>query len=626
MSRELTLGARPSPDGVRFRVWAPDKKAIDLVIMAGEPEPRVIPLAKQGDGVFEVFVPGLAAGARYRYQIDGEGPYPDPASRYQPEGVHGPSQVIDPARFAWTDGGWRGVAAADLVIYELHVGTFSPEGTFDGVTRRLPDLARLGVTAIELLPVADFPGRRNWGYDGVDLFAPTRCYGTPDDLRRLVDQAHRLGLAVLLDVVYNHLGPDGNYLAQFAPDYFSAQHRTPWGPAINLDGPGSAHVRAFFFENAIHWLREFHIDGLRLDATHRFFDDSPRHFLTELTAVVHESIGERTIHLIAEDARNLATLVRPVAEGGWGLDGIWSDDFHHELRRYLVGDFEGAFRDFRGSVLDLVRTINRGWLFEGAYSIHRGYFRGTDPTGLAPRSFVFYIQNHDRIGNRALGERLNQQVDAATYRAAGALLLTTAATPLLFMGQEWAASAPFVFFTDHPEELGRLVHESRMQEFRDYAAFVDPAQRDGNPPLPGRDDFPVLQARLVGTGARSPRGDFAALPEALAAPPDRARAALCTAGKLRGRGPRCRLAGPAPGHRERAVAVGGHPFQGSRHGLAARSHLRPEPALGSRAHDRRRHLRPRCSSAARRPRRRCPDRRIPRPCNRAPAGVPSIRM
>ncbi len=477
MNQELTLGARPCTEGVRFRVWAPDRQTIQLVLDGNARDERVIPLEKHADGMFEVLVPGLETGGRYRYLIDGEGPYPDPASRFQPEGVHGPSQVIDPARFAWTDSGWRGVAAADLVIYELHVGTFSPEGTFDGVTGRLPELARLGVTAVELLPLADFPGQRNWGYDGVGLFAPARCYGAPDDLRRLVDEAHRLGLAVLLDVVYNHLGPDGNYLARYSADYFSSTNRTPWGPAINLDGPRSANVRAFFFENALHWLREYHMDGLRLDATHRFFDDRPRHFLAELAGVVHESIPERTVHLIAEDARNLATMVRPVAEGGWGLDGIWSDDFHHELRRYLVGDFEGAFRDFRGNLIDLVKTINRGWLFQGEYSIHRGYFRGTDPTGLAPRSFVFYIQNHDRIGNRALGERLNHQVDAAAYRAASALLLTTAATPLLFMGQEWAASAPFVFFTDHPEELGRLVHEGRMHEFRDYEAFVDPARR-----------------------------------------------------------------------------------------------------------------------------------------------------
>jgi maltooligosyltrehalose trehalohydrolase len=432
MSWQPTLGAWPGDDGVRFRVWAPGKRAVEVVLEG--PVPRVIPLGKHADGMFSGLVSGLAAGARYRYRVDGHGPFPDPASRFQPEGVHGPSQVVDPTRFCWTDQGWRGVIPANLVIYELHVGTFSPEGTFDGVIHRLPELAGLGVTAIELMPVADFPGRRNWGYDGVDLFAPARCYGRPDDLRRLVDQAHRLGLAVLLDVVYNHFGPDGNYLAQFSPDYFSARYKTLWGPAINLDGERSAMVRAFFFENALHWLWEYHMDGLRLDATHYLFDESPRTFLAELAALVRESIGDRAVHLIAEDPRNLAAMVRAESEGGWGLDGLWSDDFHHELRRYLVGDSEGAFRDFRGRVPDLALTINRGWLFRGEYSLHRGYFRGSDPTGIEPRRFVFYLQNHDRIGNRAMGERLNHQVDPPTYRAASALLLTAPAAPLLFMG------------------------------------------------------------------------------------------------------------------------------------------------------------------------------------------------
>ena len=438
---------------------------------------------------FTGLIPGLAPGARYGYLVDGRGPFPDPASRYQPEGVHGPSEVVDPTAFAWTDAGWRGVMPADLIIHELHVGTFSPEGTFEGVTRRLAQLVELGVTAIELLPVADFPGSRGWGYDGVDLFAPARCYGRPEDLRRLVDEAHRLGLAVLLDVVYNHFGPDGNYLAQFTADYFSARHRTPWGPAINLDGEHSAMVRAFLIENALSWLHEYHMDGLRLDATHYLFDDSPRAFLAELAATVRASIRDRAVHLMAEDPRNLAAMIRAESEGGWGLDALWSDDFHHELRRYLVGDFEGVFKDFQGTVAGVARAINRGWLFCGEFSSFRGYHRGTDPTGLGPRGFVFFIQNHDRIGNRALGERLNHQVDLPTYRAATALLLCTAATPLLFMGQEWAATAPFLFFTDHNEELGRLVKEGRRHEFRDYAAFADPAQLEKIPDIQAESTF-----------------------------------------------------------------------------------------------------------------------------------------
>ncbi len=343
-------------------------------------------------------------------------------------------------------------------------------------TQRLPYLRELGISAVELMPLADFPGSRNWGYDGVDLFAPARCYGEPDDLRRFVDQAHQLGLSVLLDVVYNHLGPEGNYLSQFSHSYYSETKNTLWGPAINLDGPRSRPVREFFLQNALMWVHEYRIDGFRLDATHHLFDESPRHLLAEISRKVRESVTDRPIHLIAEDPRNLASIVQPETAGGWDFDGVWSDDFHHDLRRYLVGDDEGVFVDFRGSLDDLVTTINRGWLFCGAYSKYRGYHRGSDPSGLDPRRFVFCIQNHDRIGNRAHGERLNHQVDLATYRAVSALLLVCPCTPLLFMGQEWASSAPFLFFTDHPEELAVKVREGRLQEFRHYRTFSDPAQ------------------------------------------------------------------------------------------------------------------------------------------------------
>ncbi|MFO0892896.1 MAG: malto-oligosyltrehalose trehalohydrolase, partial [Isosphaeraceae bacterium] len=475
MSRPPTFGAWLDRGHVCFRVWAPDRREVSVVLEG--PGPRSISLTRQADGCFSFrgSLPGVGAGTRYRYLVDGEGPFPDPASRFQPEGVHGPSEIIDPERYAWNDEGWRGVPLEELVIYELHVGTFTPEGTFEAARRRLGWIADLGATAIELMPVADFPGSRNWGYDGVSLFAPARCYGRPDDLRKLVNESHRLGLAVLLDVVYNHLGPDGNYLARFSDHYFSARHRTPWGPALNLDGPHSETVRAFLIENAVRWLREDHIDGLRLDATHHLHDESEPHFLAELAAEVERTIGRPNVHLIAEDPRNLAHMVKPRGDRGWGLDAVWSDDFHHELRRHLTGDDEGCFRDFKGSLADLATTINRGWLYTGEYSIHRGYHRGTDPEGIPPSRFVFTIQNHDRIGNRAHGERLSRTVDPATYRAASALLLTLPETPLIFMGQEWAATSPFVFFTDHHEELGRLVKEGRRREFKDYAAFADPA-------------------------------------------------------------------------------------------------------------------------------------------------------
>jgi maltooligosyltrehalose trehalohydrolase len=480
-----SLGAWSEDDGIRFRVWAPEARSIEVVL---EGTDAIIPLGRAEDGTFNGVATQARVGDRYRYRVDGGGAYPDPASRFQPGGVHGPSEVIDATRFAWSDAGWRGVSAEDLIFYELHVGTFSPEGTFAGATERLPWLKDLGVTAIELMPVADFPGRRGWGYDGVDLFAPARCYGRPDDLRRLVDRAHRLGLAVLLDAVYNHLGPDGNYLARFSPYYFAAQP-SPWGPAVNLDGPHSARVREFLIENALCWVHEYHLDGFRLDATHHLHDEGPRHLLAELADRVRASAEGRPVHVIAEDPRNLAHMVKAEAEGGWGLDGVWSDDFHHELRRFLTGDDEGVFRDFRGRLEDLAVTLNRGWLFCGAYSLHRGYHRGSDPAGIPPRRFVFCIQNHDRIGNRALGERLHHQVDLATYRAATALLLVAPATPLLFMGQEWASGAPFLFFTDHEEELGRKIHEGRLREFRHYAAFTDPAQLQRLPDIQAESTF-----------------------------------------------------------------------------------------------------------------------------------------
>ncbi len=441
------------------------------------------PLARQDDGTFSGVVPGAAPGTRYRYRLDGGDAFPDPASRFQPEGVHGPSELIDPSAFHWSDGGgaWPGPSLEGLVVYELHVGTFTPAGTFAAAADRLPHLRELGVTAVELMPVADFPGRRNWGYDGVAPFAPARCYGRPEDLRRLVDTAHRTGLAVLLDVVYNHFGPDGAYQGLFSPQYFTSRHATPWGGAMNLDGGGSAMVREYFFENACHWLHEYHLDGLRLDATHALHDDGPRHFLAELTSRVRGTLPGRNVLLIAEDHRNLAGMARPESAGGWGLDAVWADDFHHELRRGLAGDRDGYFKDFSGSTADIATTIRRGWFFVGQRSEYLDEVRGTDPAGLEPGRFVVCLQNHDQVGNRALGERLNQQIDAAAYRAASALLLLAPETPMLFMGQEWAAGSPFLYFTDHEPGLGKLVTEGRRREFRRFAAFSEPAAAERIP-------------------------------------------------------------------------------------------------------------------------------------------------
>jgi maltooligosyltrehalose trehalohydrolase len=498
-----SFGAWPEGDGVRFRVWA-EAGAVDVVVegragaRGAEPPVR---LERQADATFAGWVPGLRPGDRYRYRLDGDGPFPDPASRYQPEGVHGPSAVIDPQAFRWTDTAWRGLGERPLVFYELHTGTFTTEGTFGAAIEKLVYVRDLGITAIELMPVADFPGARNWGYDGVSLFAPARCYGPPDELRRLIDVAHGLDLAVYLDVVYNHFGPDGAYIGRFAPSFFSTRHESVWGAGINLDGPRSELVRAFFIENALHWIHEYHLDGLRLDATHALADESPHPFLAELAARVRAASGGRDVHLIAEDHRNLARMLREPEQGGWGLDGVWADDFHHQMRRLLAGDSEGYYQDFSGSIDDLVTTVRQGWFFTGQHSKHLDEPRGTDPAGIPLERFVICLQNHDQIGNRALGERLSAHIAADAYRAATALLLTLPETPLLFMGQEWAARTPFLYFTDHTEELGRLVTEGRRKEFRHFAAFSDPAARDRIPDPQAPDTFEASRLRWDETEA-----------------------------------------------------------------------------------------------------------------------------
>lgn len=460
------FGALVRDGATLFRVWAPKARTVELVLEDGG---APVPMQREDGGTFAVVVGDVGAGARYRFRLDGGDPMPDPASRSQPEGVHGPSEIVDPHAFVWSDGKWKGLAQRDLVFYELHVGTFSPEGTFAGVTRRLPWLRDLGVTALELMPVAAFPGRWNWGYDGAALFAPAHVYGRPDDLRALVDEAHRLGLAVFLDVVYNHLGPDGAYLPAYGPA-FTDHHTTPWGRAMNLDDAHAEGLRALFVDNALHWLREYHFDGLRLDATHALVDDSPTHFLAELAAAVAELTPRR--FLVAEDHRNLNRLLLPRPEG-YGLDAVWADDFHHQVRHLTAGDAEGYYADYVGTTAaDLAVTLHQGWFYDGRPSRRTGRPRGTSAAPIRPDQCVVCIQNHDQIGNRPLGNRLTDDVPLPTYRAASALLLFAPMLPLLFQGQEWAASTPFQFFTDHHPELGRLVTEGRRQEFEDFAGFA----------------------------------------------------------------------------------------------------------------------------------------------------------
>ena len=464
----ISLGALPDDEGVHFRVWAPTAQHVELVV---EFDDRTVSMEDAGDGYFEGFAAGLPAGATYRYRLDGDQDFPDPASRFQPEGVHGPSMVVDPQGYRWQDGDWEGLSQKELIFYELHVGTFTPEGTFAAARERLGYLKELGITAVELMPVADFPGRWGWGYDHAALFAPSRAYGTPDELRAFVDAAHAEGMAVFLDVIYNHLGPDGAYVAAYAP-MFTDRHHTPWGQAINLDDTNSEGVRRFFIENALHWLREYHADGLRLDATHALIDDSEPHFLAELNDAVRALPEGPPRRLIAEDHRNLNTLIHPRREGGYGLDGVWVDDFHHQIRNMIAGDTAGYYADFADTTAeDLAKTLRQGWFYTGQLSRALEEPRGTDPSGIEQDQCVVCIQNHDQVGNRPAGSRLTDDAPLPSYRAASALLLFTPHLPLLFMGQEWAASTPFQFFTDHEPELGKQVSQGRKKEFEDFPGF-----------------------------------------------------------------------------------------------------------------------------------------------------------
>jgi maltooligosyltrehalose trehalohydrolase len=458
------LGAELTPHGVVFRAWSTRARAVAVALLdrTGAHAEREVALEARGEGHFEATVPGLGPGALYKFLLDGE-PLPDPYARRLPFGVHGPAEVVDPRAYAWAHPPLRAPLSGRTVIYELHVGTFTPEGTFAAARARLADLAALGVSVVELMPLSSFAGRRGWGYDGVAHFAPHAAYGTPDELKALVDEAHGLGLSVWLDVVYNHFGPEGNYLGAYSPAYFTARTPTPWG-----DGPDYAepHMRRLLVDNALYWLDEFRLDGLRLDATHHIHDPSPKHVLAEL-AEAARSLGGPPPVLVAEDDRNDPTLVT-----GQGLDGLWADDFHHALHVLLTGERDGYYAGYEAGAGELARAIERGWLYEGQPWPLTGRPRGASAAGLGASRFVYALQNHDQVGNRARGERLHHLVSPAAWRAASTLLLFLPMTPLLFMGQEWAASSPFLYFTDFPEALGRQVSEGRRREFEGFAAFA----------------------------------------------------------------------------------------------------------------------------------------------------------
>ncbi len=456
---------RQSDGSVLWRVWAPRSDGVSLVLLAGGKREE-IPMDREGYGFYTHRRQNVAAGARYAYKLEDGGEYPDPLSRWQPDGVHRPSAVFFPDDHSWSDSNWKGVAREDLVIYELHVGTFTPEGTFDAIVPRLPQLLELGVTAIEILPVAQFAGGRNWGYDGVHPHATQNTYGGPQGLQRLVDAAHRAGMAVLLDVVYNHIGPEGNYLGKFGR-YFADRYHTPWGDAVNLDDAYSGPVRQLVVDNAVMWVRDFHIDGLRLDAVHAIFDFSARHILAELQDAVQAEARRsgRRIHVIAESDLNDMRLIRPAERGGYALDGCWADDFHHCVHALLTGERDGYYSDF-GQPAHLAKAYNDVFVYDGCYSEFRHRQHG-NRVGDADRSqFVFCIHNHDQVGNRARGDRMATELPPEAGRLATGLLLLSPCVPLLFMGEEYGEERPFPFFCSFGDpDLVEAVRKGRRAEF-----------------------------------------------------------------------------------------------------------------------------------------------------------------
>jgi maltooligosyltrehalose trehalohydrolase len=484
MSRVHTMpfGAEYRDDATAFRLWAPAATNVELLLGGEGDDP--MPLTPGGDGWFERRVDGARPGARYAFRIDGGIIVPDPASRANPDGVHARSAVVDAAAHGWRDDAWRGRPWRDAVVYELHVGAFTPAGTFEAAIAHLDELVDLGITGIELMPVAAFPGKRNWGYDGVLPFAPAASYGTPDDLKRLVEAAHARGLMMLLDVVYNHFGPEGNYLHAYAPQFFNPAHQTPWGAAINFDGEASRTVRDFFVHNALYWLEEFHFDGLRLDAVHAIVDTSRPDFVTELALRVRERFAGRDVHLVLENDRNEARYLRRDGAGRPLLaTAQWNDDVHHALHVIATGERDGHYADYATTPAGCFgRALAEGFAFQGQPSGFRGGARRGEPSAdLPPSAFVSFAQNHDQIGNRAFGERLPAQVDPELLRALTACILLAPQIPLLFMGEEFAASTPFLFFCDFGPELAAAVTHGRREEFARLARFADASARESIP-------------------------------------------------------------------------------------------------------------------------------------------------
>ena len=473
----MRLGANRLADGRwEFLLWAPNARSVSLHLLHNGELLAMAPLSR---GYFHRTVENLEPGTRYFLQLDGARELPDPASRFQPEGVHGPSEVVDLNQFQWTDQNWQGRTLERSIFYEIHVGTYTAQGTFDALIPHIPELVELGITTVELMPVAQFPGSRNWGYDGVYPFAPQNSYGGPKALERFVNAAHEHGLSVALDVVYNHLGPEGNYLNAYGP-YFTDRYRTPWGQALNFDGAGSDEVRRFFIENALYWLENYHVDALRLDAVHGIFDVSARHFLTEIKSAVGDlskRLG-KMIHCIAESDLNDSRLLLNHEQGGYDLDAQWSDDFHHSVHRLLTGEDRGYYADFEG-IAPLAATLRDGWYYKGQYSHYRQRHHGNSPRGIAASQVVVCNQNHDQVGNRAAGERLSSLVNFESLKLAAGITLLSPFVPLLFMGEEYGETAPFQYFTSHGDpELVEAVRRGRREEFAAFGWEAEKAVPD----------------------------------------------------------------------------------------------------------------------------------------------------
>src|SRR5688572_13625787 len=496
--RRFPVGAEAQPSGgTHFRVWAPAPRNVELVIKRGE-RPCPVALERETDGYYSAFVGNAGPGDRYQYRIDGQ-LLADPASRFQPEGPFGPSQVIDPRHYRWTAPAPQELAITNQIVYELHVGTFTAGGTWTTAIEQLPALVETGITMIEVMPVAEFPGHFGWGYDGVLPFAPTRLYGTPDEFRSFVDAAHALGLAVILDVVYNHLGPDGSVFSRFSPDYFARHHANEWGEALNFDGPSSGPVRKYFSSNAGYWIEEFHLDGLRLDATQAIHDDSPVHVIEEIAKQARDAAGSRPIVLIAENEPQDVRQVRPAGDGGFGLDALWNDDFHHSAVVALTGRREAYYTDHHGGPQELISAAKYGYLFQGQRYAWQKQRRGTPTRGLPPAAFVNFIENHDQIANSGDGSRLHTRTAPGSYRAMSALFVLMPGTPMLFQGQEFGSEAPFLYFADHKPELAAAVQRGRA-EF--VSQFTSLASAEGQSRLAAPHDPRTFERCILDWGAR----------------------------------------------------------------------------------------------------------------------------